>query len=260
MQKVTWLAAICLMALVSITNGQVIEMSTEMIDDDGEQMRFMSFSTDDGFNMSTGPSILMPSPTMGGGFSFGSDQFSLLNKPNVQQELSLVDEQVERLKEVRKNFRNRMKEVTSQMQNDTGNFRLDPDMIKKLQELTKEINEQKREEIEGLLLPEQIERLKQIALQSTMKHQGTVNALGNKEVAEALGLDKEQIKSLRKRSKELAQKVQEDIMALREKAREDLLEELSDEQREKLDELLGDKFEQKEAELSLDMLPRRNRD
>lgn len=257
MNKVTWIAAVGLMAFATMVNGQVIEMST--VQDDGETMQFMTFSTEDGFNMESGPALMMPSP-MGNGFSFGSDQFSLLGRPNVQQELNLVDEQVQRLQEVRKNFRDRMKDMTTQMRNNNGDFRLDPDMIKKLQELTKEINEQKRDEIEGLLLPEQIERLKQIALQSTMKHQGTVNALSNRDVAEALGLDEEQIANLREKSKEISQRVQEEIKALREKAREDLLDELTDEQREKLSDLMGEKFENDDRSPIREVVPRRKKD
>ena len=260
MNKVTWFSAICMMAFVSIANAQVIEMATEMIDDDGEQMRIMSFSTDDGFSMSTGPALVMPSLGADGGFSFGSDQFSLLNNSSIQKELNLVDEQVERLKAVRKDFRNRMNDLTSEMRSDGGNFNFDPEMIEKLKKLSEEIKKEKQEEIEGLLLPEQIERLKQIALQNKMKQQGTVNALGSKEVAEALGLDKEKVAELRKKSKELAKKVQEDIKALREQAREDLLDELSDEQREKLEELLGEKFEQEERSFSVDQLRQRLRD
>ncbi len=194
--------------------------------------------------MDSGPSIMMASPGMDGGFSFGSDQFSLLNDSNVQSELNLVDEQIARLKEVRKEFGNRMKEVTSQMRGDGGNLNLDSEMIEKLRQVSEEIKANKREEIEGLLLPEQIERLKQLALQSKMKQRGTVNALGSEEVAEALGLDKEQLEALREKSKELSERVQKEIEAAKEKAREELLDELTSEQREKLTELLGDNFEQ----------------
>ena len=83
MKLLNWIAAACLLG-TTIAHGQVIEMSTDIIEDNGEQMQIMSFSTGDGFTMDSGPSIMMASPGMDGGFSFGSDQFSLLNDSNVQ--------------------------------------------------------------------------------------------------------------------------------------------------------------------------------
>lgn len=252
--KILNLIAVVCALFAAPTYAQIIEMSTDIVEDNGEQMQMMSFSTSDGFDMASGPSIMLASPGLDGGFSFGTDQFSLLNNSDVQSELNLVDEQVERLNDVRKEFRDQINEVTSQLRGENGNLNLTPEMIEKLRQVTEEVREKKREEIEGLLLPEQIERLKQLALQRNMKQRGTANALGSEEVAEALGLDEKQIEALREKSKELAERVQKEIEAAKEKAREELLGELTDEQREKLSELLGEEFESSKSETRIPRL------
>lgn len=243
----------CLLGMASVSVGQVFEMSTDVVQDGGQEgsgMRIMSFSTNDGFSdtqLFDGPAVMM-APGMDGGFSFGSDPFSLLSNKNVQSELNLVDEQVQQLRDVQKKFSERMREVTAEMRGDGGKFNLDQDMIKKLREVSQEIKEQKKDEMEGLLLPEQLDRLNQVSLQMKMKQQGTVNALGSKEVAEALGLTKEQVEELREKSKEISLEVRKEIEQIREKARKKLLKELTEDQQEKLEALMGDKYEEVEEE------------
>lgn len=249
MKKLHWMAIACLIAASYHTSidAQVFEMSTDVVQEgDGEAMRIMSFSTSDGFDM-TGPAIMMASPGMDGSFSFGGDQFGLLGRSDVQGALDLVPEQVERFKEVQKKFNERMSDVTKQMRSG-GRLNLDGEMIEKLKQVSKEIKDEKREEIEGLLLPGQLERLKQVALQMKMKQQGTINALRGKEIAEALGLDEDQIESLREKSKEISARMQEEMEALREKARKDLLSELTSDQQKKLEELMGEDFEESKPE------------
>lgn len=243
-----WLATVCICAVPSLCSAQVFEIESVQQEGEGAPMRIMSFSSSDGLSTGTFDSSIMLASPVGGGFSFGSDPFSLLSNQNVQSELNLVDEQVEQLKDVQKRFQDRMREVTSEMRGEGGRFKFDESMIQKLKDVSAEIQEQKRAEIEGLLLPDQIQRLKEVALQTKMKRAGTVNALGSEEVAEALGLTEEQIEKLREKSKKLADDVRKEIEAVRERARKKLLSELTDEQQEKLEEMMGEKFEEEEGE------------
>jgi hypothetical protein len=265
MKSLFWLASACLLVVIcqSNLNAQIIEMSTDIVQDEegeGAGMRIMSFSTSGDFDMSNGSALMMASPMGNGGFSFGGpDQFGLLGDSGFQSELNLVDEQIERFKEVQENFNERMTEVTKQMRSDDGKLNLDADVIERIRALSEEIKAQKKEEIEGLLLPEQLERLKQVTLQKKMSQQGAMSALRGKEVAEALGLDEEQLSSLREKSKELSARVQEEIAAAKEKARKELLDELTPDQQEKLKTMIGEKFEEPERTPSERFQPRRVR-
>jgi protein-disulfide isomerase-like protein with CxxC motif len=107
----------------------------------------------------------------------------------------------------------------------------------------KKLRDRQREQMEGMLLPHQIARLQQVALQTHMKQAGTAGALASDKVAEELGLTNEQIERLKKRSKEINEKLAKEMEALKEKAKNELLKELSLDQQNKLKEMTGDKYE-----------------
>jgi hypothetical protein len=120
---------------------------------------------------------------------------------------------------------------------------MNPDKGKDLANLIKELNEQKKAQMEGVLLPHQFERLRQISLQQQLKNNGEASTLADEKIAEELGLTDEQKERLKTRSEELKKELEEKIAKLKEKAREDLLGELTRDQRKKLDEMTGNKFE-----------------
>ena len=120
---------------------------------------------------------------------------------------------------------------------------LSPDRFKGLPELMKKLREQQREQMQGLLLPHQVERLKQVAFQTHMKQAGAAGALASEAIAEELGITKEQIERLKERSKEIQAKLAEDMEKLKEKAQQDLLMELTPDQRAKIKEMTGEKYE-----------------
>lgn len=214
---------------------------TSMQDGDGNstisQMSVMAF--DDG----SGPAVFMASPGgMGGGMNLGfgfnsgpMDSFSLLNNPSVQKDLELVDEQIEKIRELNRDFSQRL---TKQFQGG-----LKPENGDKLRELIQEMQREKNEQINGILLEHQQQRLKQVALQSQLNASGTANALASENFRELLGMTEEQIERLKKRSAELQKQMEEKIKKMREEMKDELLGELTLDQRNKLKELLGDQFE-----------------
>ena len=112
------------------------------------------------------------------------DSFSMLNNPSVRKELELVDEQMDRIREVNKEFGEKIRESLGDLSQ--GGF--DPDRASQLKDVIAQIQQQKQDEINKLLLPHQQDRLKQVALQMQMKSRGTANALSSDKIAEALGL------------------------------------------------------------------------
>lgn len=181
-------------------------------------------------------------------FSFGggpmSDAFSLANNPDVQKEIELLDDQQKQLNAINEDFSKRIQEEMGSLVN--GN--VSPERGKEIGELIKKLNEEKRQKMEGVLLPHQFTRLRQIAFQQQMKYQGDANAIMSEKVAEELGITEDQKKKLSERADELKKELEEKIARLKEETRESLMEELTSEQREKLKEMMGGAFDLKTPE------------
>jgi len=192
-------------------------------------VRIMSAGGPGGFTMmGDGANFAMPAP----------DPWSMLNNPSVQKDLELVGDQLKSVQDLQANFAEKMKEQIG----DLSKGGINPDRFKGLGELMAKLRAEQQSQMEGLLLPHQIDRLKQVALQTHMQQSGTAGALVNEKVAEALEISDEQKDRLKARSKELKEKLEKDIEALKEKAKDDLLLELTPAQRSKLKDLVGDKY------------------
>ena len=205
----------------------IIEATEDFGDGNARSMRVMSsprsaFVTDNGMFFCGG----------------GADTFSMLSDPSVRKELELVDEQMDRIREVNKDFGQKIRDSLGDLSKDG----FDPAHADRLKETIGEIQRQKQEEIDKLLLPHQLDRLKQVALQMQMKSRGTAGALSSDKVAEALGLTDEQIDKLKARSKELKKEIAEKTKKLKGDAKNELIGMLSSEQQQKLKEMMGDEF------------------
>lgn len=191
------------------------------------------------------------------GFGFGpmggpgSNWMMLLRVEKVQKELELVDDQKAKLREIGEKADARRREVFGgpqgfqQLSQEERQARF-AEMGKKLAAL----NEETRKAIEEVLLPHQLERLKQISLQI----RGT-QALSDPEVAKELGITKEQQDKFAQIREEAMKKsgelftagqrgeMREKIDALRKETEEKLLAVLTAEQKEKFEKMKGPKFE-----------------
>lgn len=203
---------------------------------EGGEMQIMSFSADEGAGM------VFSSPMMLGGEGMMMpgmmDQFGLLSQQSIQEELDFVGEQREQYKRLQKDYNDRIREKMEAM--NKGGFA--PEKAQSLGEEIRAMKEQQARDIEELLLPHQVNRLKQIQTQNKMKALG-LNAFNDKKLAEELGMTEEQLEQLKEKAKELSAELQKKIKGLREETQETLLKELTKEQQEKLKELTGDKFE-----------------
>jgi hypothetical protein len=201
--------------------------------DGAPKMQYMSMSSDGGSFFSTGEFAMSLAPGM------GADPFQMLSNPGVQNELDLVGKQLDQYKELQTSYGKRISAELEKMKSGKPS----QDGARSLEKTIKEIEEQKKEDIEKLLLPSQRERLEQISLQQKMKNQGTAAALANDEIREKLGLSEKDVEKLKGKAKELNEKMQEKMQKLRAEMRAELLDELSSEQKAKLKELTGDDFE-----------------
>ena len=238
--------AILSMALISLSSNLILAQETqeqaiivssiETSDSDGpagQQLRV--FSTDSAMPQT----LFMDSFGGNSSFSFGfggtADKFSMLQNPAIQKEIELVDEQVQQIRKIQKEFGKKIK--------DQLKGGISGDKARNLGEMIKKLKEEQQEQIKEILLEHQRERLNQVSLQQTLRNSGTANALASKSFREELGLSDEQVKGLREKAAELKKEMEEKIKKMREEMKEELLGELSSSQRRKLKKMLGDKYE-----------------
>lgn len=186
-----------------------------------------------------------------GGPGGGGAEFGLLMNPQIRQDLEIPDAQFEEIQEVMNSVRDKMREVFQGM----GNFR---DMSEEeraefretMQTKMAEIQAEVKEDLEEVLLPHQLTRLKQIALQQQVARgggpgggTGAASALSSQAVIDALGLTEEQIKELQEKREEVTAELREKLAAAQKEAEEKLLSVLTPEQQAKWKELLGEPYE-----------------
>jgi Spy/CpxP family protein refolding chaperone len=227
--------------------GEAVTEMTVMAVDDGGGAPAVFFSSGDG-EMSA---PLIPG-IAGGSFSMPApDPWNMIGNPSVQMDLDLVDEQKDQIKSLKQEMSEEMRGLMGQLQGG----QINPEVIGRLKSAQSDYKEKMME----LLLPNQKDRLKQIALQMHMKNAGTTTAITNNAVAEMLNLSPEQTEKLKKKSEELKEKLAVEIEKLKAKMKDELLAELTPEQREKLKELKGDKYQPQKTDWSNRIKQLRNR-
>lgn len=168
---------------------------------------------------------------MGGGGS----QF-LLRREDVRKDLELSDEQIEQLEKLSEGREPIDREaLRSELEGLSDDQR-----IEKMRERREETAKENDEKLREILLPHQMERLKQITAQ--LSAQGGSRSLTGGRLADQLGITDEQKEKIRIKSEELQKSLTEKIAALRKEMQEELLAELTPEQRAQYQEMMGDEF------------------
>ena len=184
--------------------------------------------------------------TQGGGNGRRSnDMMNLLRNESVKKELELVDDQVQEIDTI-------MQEMWAEMRERMGTFRdmrdLPPEERKeRYAKIREEMDERRgkfQEEINKVLLPNQLSRLKQINVQSRARRygEGAIGVLKNKELLEELGIDEETQEKLEKKTEEVLKELQEKVEKLKKKAEEEILSVLPSDKKKAFRELVGESF------------------
>lgn len=184
----------------------------------------------------------------------GMGAVALLSREDVREELKLLPDQLEGLKKMAELQRPERPDFDFRNASDEERAAF----AAKMQAQQAERAADTRAQLEELLLPEQLERLDQIALQA----QGAA-ALVTPEVAEKLGLSAETNEAMKKVMEgSIAQgqemmatamrdrdfdSVREKVQAMRKELEEKLVSQLSSDQKAKFEELKGDPFELTDA-------------
>ncbi len=185
------------------------------------------------FSFGFGDAMASPIP------GFGGDMMSMLNNNSVQRDLELSDDQREQLRRLRQDFAQKVSEHARTLRE--GNF--NPESGRNLGETIKQLQKQQAADLEEILLPHQMRRLREISVQTRLRSMGPTGALSDKEFAEELGITPEQLKKLKERAKEIGKELKEKMERLREEAQKELFKELTRDQLDKLQRMMGDRFE-----------------
>jgi signal transduction protein with GAF and PtsI domain len=184
---------------------------------------------------------------MGGGM-MGYAQ--LLRIEKVQKEIELTDDQKAELQKIEEQSRARMRELFQGGGQD--------------REAARQRFEQARQEtekaIEGVLLPNQVKRLKEIRLQVV----GIAGALMDQGVRKELGVTEEQAQKIREAVQKVmedmrgqrqqgerpsAEQMQQRMQEMRTKMAEAVMAQLTEEQKNKWNQMIGEKFEISPSEM-----------
>lgn len=175
------------------------------------------------------------------GGSGNIDPLALLDNKDVREELELVGDQLDKFRDAQKEMREQISEKAKSL----ASGKLDPSQLGDIAKEIAELKKGSQSKLQSMLLPHQLERLKQVALQIQMKKRGAANTLLSNKIAEELGIDAAQKKRIEERQKELKKEMAQRMEDLKKEIRDKLLDELTSGQKAKLEELSGDNFDYK---------------
>ena len=171
----------------------------------------------------------------------GGGTLGLLNSEKVKEELELVDDQLEQLREIQEASRQSVRDIFSEMRGVPREER--GEMMREIQEKMAKRTKEYEEQIDDILLPHQQSRLKQLKFQSAGRGQGAGGSLSNQALLDELGVTDVQKEELEAAAAKAREKLQEKYQKLIREAENEILKVLSRDQREKYRELVGEPFQ-----------------
>ncbi len=161
----------------------------------------------------------------------------LLADADIRSDLEMVDDQYKQLQELNAEIQKRAAEQIRG---------LDFSDRKNLVSNINSIRKSAVSDLNGVLLPHQVERLNQIRMQSLLRRKSVVEILTSDPVKTNLEITDEQSADLKTKEKEIEEELQREIAELRERAREKLLASLRPTQKEAVEKMFGDAYNFKE--------------
>lgn len=175
-----------------------------------------------------------------GGLGFGGLGFGglaeVLRREDVRKELELLDDQVAQLEKLADSRREKMRDLFSGLRDVPQEER-----AAKVRELFQKSQQDLEAEIGKILLPHQLKRARQLAVQSRLR--GGVRGMLGEQVAQDLSLTDDQKEKLRAKSEQLEENIRKKLAELRTQAQDELLQLLTPEQQAKWKEMVGEPFD-----------------
>ena len=163
----------------------------------------------------------------------------MLADSNIRDEIELVNDQADRLKEVNQAIQKRMA---------TELMRLDFSDSKKAAERIQKMRQQMKKQLEDVLLPHQLDRLKQLAFRSLLTRRSLIDVLTSEPFRTELDISSNQTQELQKATDEINAEIRKKILKIQEEGRKKLINRLNPEQAQKVNDWIGDDFEFSQSE------------
>lgn len=158
----------------------------------------------------------------------------LLANKTIRSEIEMVDHQYEELKKVNARIQARVsREIRG----------LDFSKTETITTRIKSIRDRAQKELDAVLLPHQVKRLRQIHLQSQLRRRSLVDVITTDPLKVELKISDSQSEMLKKEEAKIQSELEEKIAELQAEARTKLLSKLKPDQKKQVDELVGDSFE-----------------
>ena len=187
----------------------------------------------------------------------------LVYNKGLMNELEILDDQMDKVKKIGQDYQKQMMEMTkanSEMYTKMAEIQKraaegDKDAKAEIKTLTAEYYEKMSEsqsktikDLEEVLLPHQMKRLRQIARQQSFKWMKNSDYFGIPyAMSNELDLSREQKKELKKVTDKIRKEFYEDVAKMRKKSMKKILDALTAEQREKFDDIVGDFYDNDRA-------------
>ncbi len=159
-----------------------------------------------------------------------SNTFGLVSDAEVRADIEMLDGQYEELKNRNSKIQKRAAEQLRQ---------LDFSDTESLVEKVKAIRQDAADELNSVLLPHQLDRLRQIGVQAQFKNRGLIDVLKSDSFRLDLEISDEQIDELKEEAKLIEGEMAAEIAKLRKRARDRLLAKLKPDQRAAVNEMIG---------------------
>ncbi len=160
----------------------------------------------------------------------------LLARQDVRSELELISDQLDQLTKLQRASRRMLRErfVTLRVGGVEG-------VRERIRQMSTELRRQLDDSLSQILLPHQMQRLRQLQIQHRLRG-GRAEVLLSAEVAKRLGITEDQERALRQKGRQLEIELERQVSAWRAAAQKQLMAVLTSDQREKLGELIGQPF------------------
>lgn len=167
---------------------------------------------------------------------YGSEagNLGLLVDPAVRGDIEMLDDQYKELQELNSEVQKRL----AQQLRD-----LDFSDSKNIVSQIRGLREQAERDLDGVLLPHQLQRLGQIRSRSQLRSRSLADLLTSEPLKTELAISDEQSDELRETEKQIEEELARDIANLREAARKELISRLNRSQRDRVEEIFGDTFD-----------------
>ena len=166
-------------------------------------------------------------------YGTASSELGLLSNPRIREDIEMVDDQY---REFLDRQRTLQKEMADQLR------KIDFTDTENLASQIKEIRDSAEREMDELLLPHQVKRLRQLRMQSLLQRRDLVQVLTADPIKSDLKITDEQSQELRDYQVQMQEDLQREIAKLQDKARSRLLSKLNPSQKKEVEEMIGETF------------------